>query len=242
LDGRRVNELRSLAAEMGISRGCEGSASFSFGNTRVLATVNGPRELNSADANANAVTERGNVSIKIHAASFASSGGERRSGTGSGGPDRRLLEWSRWLTDLFSTVLQLETFPRSQVNVHVEIVNADGGVLAAAANAVCLALMDAGVPMSEYVVASEVALLQSHCLLDPNRLEESAIGPILQAAVLPRSGRFVFAETEGRVAPDSLASMCALLKLGASRIFQFMDESVVRPHLHALLESKSRTQ
>lgn len=99
LDGRRAQELRSVNAAMGVISGrlSEGSSSFEIGNTRVLATVFGPREMsndasessgggagdlsvpvviNDGDAN-----EKGRISVKIHAASFSSTGGERRKNT-----------------------------------------------------------------------------------------------------------------------------------------------------------------
>ncbi len=97
LDGRRGQELRSVNAAMGVISGrlSEGSSSFEIGNTRVLATVFGPRELsNEASDNSGAgdlrvpvvinegdANEKGRISVKIHAASFSSTGGERRKNT-----------------------------------------------------------------------------------------------------------------------------------------------------------------
>ena len=95
MDGRRAHELRSVNAAMGVISGrlSEGSASFEIGNTRVMATVFGPREVSgdgetSSSGNINLKSplsisgadnnEKGNISVKIHAASFSSTGGERR--------------------------------------------------------------------------------------------------------------------------------------------------------------------
>ena len=81
---------------MGVVSGrlSEGSSSFEIGNTRVMATVFGPREIsNDGDSSASlnlksAVlisetedNEKGKISVKIHAASFSSTGGERRKNT-----------------------------------------------------------------------------------------------------------------------------------------------------------------
>lgn len=97
LDGRRAFELRAISADMGLVSGriCEGSSSFTSGNTRVLATVFGPREVSrNSDATTNlnmstvlpvtdvSAADKGRVSVKIHAASFSSSGGERRKAKG----------------------------------------------------------------------------------------------------------------------------------------------------------------
>lgn len=45
LDGRRPNEPRKMDAKMGVLPAVDGSAIFELGNTRVLATANGPREV-----------------------------------------------------------------------------------------------------------------------------------------------------------------------------------------------------
>ena len=96
MDGRRVQELRSVNAAMGVLNGriSEGSSSYEIGNTRIIVTVFGPREASSgadstglsmstpspiSDASVN--DEQGKISVKIHAASFSSSGGERRKNT-----------------------------------------------------------------------------------------------------------------------------------------------------------------
>ena len=85
---------------MGVVSGrlSEGSSSFEIGNTRVMATVFGPREISGdGDSSASAGgamnmkspvsiveaddNEKGRISVKIHAASFSSTGGERRKNT-----------------------------------------------------------------------------------------------------------------------------------------------------------------
>jgi len=45
-DGRKMDELRPIEAEVGIIKRANGSARFKIGNTEALAAVYGPRELN----------------------------------------------------------------------------------------------------------------------------------------------------------------------------------------------------
>lgn len=45
LDGRRPGELRTLNSKLGCIPQADGSASLSMGNTRVIVTINGPREV-----------------------------------------------------------------------------------------------------------------------------------------------------------------------------------------------------
>ena len=150
----------------------------------------------------------------------------------------RLIELSRYLEETFASVVMTETFPRSQLDIFVEISNADGGVLSSAFNAVTLALLDAGVPMNDYVIAGSVSYVQGHFLLDPNRLEESSACPVLIAALLPRTQSISFLNSELRLASDKVPAMLDLLKRGVGKVFEQLDNEVVRPYLYDLIEKK----
>ena len=55
--------------------------------------------------------------------------------------------------------LLLERFPKSVVEVHVLVLEEDGGELAVAATAASAALVDAGVDLADVVVAAQVGLV-----------------------------------------------------------------------------------
>lgn len=148
------------------------------------------------------------------------------------------MEWARYLEETLSSVVMTSTFPRSQLDIFVEISNADGGVLASVFNAVTLALLDAGIPMSDYVVAGSVSYVQGHFLLDPNRMEETSACPVLIAAILPRSQKICFLNVEQRLASDKLAEMVELAQRGAQRVFEQLDSEVVRPYLYDLINKR----
>lgn len=150
------------------------------------------------------------------------------------------MEWSRYLEDTFEAVIQTSTFPRSQLDIFVEISNADGSVLAAAFNAITLALLDAGIPMDDYIVAGAVSYVQGQYLLDPNRLEETAASPVLIIAMQPRRQVISFMNSELRLAHDKLPAMIDVAKRGVMRVFDQLDNDVVRPHLFSLLEKRNK--
>lgn len=49
IDGRLPNELRKIQCEIGVFSQADGSAIFSQGNTKVIATVYGPHEVKEYD-------------------------------------------------------------------------------------------------------------------------------------------------------------------------------------------------
>ena len=237
LDGRRPTELRSFTCDINVLQGkknVDGSALFEIGGSKVLASVMGPREaldktLLSAEA------DQGFLSVRIHAAAFSSAGGERRARN-----ERRLLEWSRLVEGTFASAMMTDTFPRSLVDVFVEVLNADGSVLSAIVNAVNLAVIDAGIPMRDHVVAVTVAYAQDTLLLDPNRMEEStAASASVTLAYLARTNHVIMTTAEPRMHADKLGALMRLASQGAEKIFQSVEKDCLRPHLAALFSQKT---
>jgi exosome complex component RRP41 len=227
--------LRTFTGQIGVlTEGVDGSAVYTVGNTQVLATVSGPREALERAALADSTDQVGILSVRFHAAAFSSTGGERRR---SSRHDRRLLEWARLLEEAFSAAVLLDTLPRSEIDIFVEVLNADGAVLSAAINAVTLALLEAGIPMRDYVVAGTAALVQGTALLDANRMEEGA-APSVSVAVLARRQQVVLLTAEPRVAGDRLKGLMDLAIRGCGRVFEQLDAQVVRPWMHQTFLAK----
>ena len=73
--------------------------------------------------------------------------------------DQKLKEFTRTLKSVFERVVFLEKYPKSQIDLQVFVLEADGGYRSAAFNAVSLALMDAGIAMRDFLVATTAGLL-----------------------------------------------------------------------------------
>ena len=227
VDGRRWREVRKLQCRVGVKCGgigstdsvVDGSAYVELGNTRVLAVVSGPREMSLPLSQSQSQSGGGsqNLVVSYSLAPFSSS-------------DRRvfrkshplLLEHSEILASIFLPLISPgSSLNRAQIIVNVQILQRDGGELAAAINAVSLALMDAGVPMADFAVACSAAHLgtsTSHAeassdqptdqplhskaiLVDPNRAEDAHGLPTVIATLLPRSGRLALLSFEGARLP-----------------------------------------
>ena len=63
------------------------------------------------------------------------------------------------LKSVFERVIFLDKYPKSQLDLSVFVLSADGGYRSAAFNAVSLCLMDAGIAMRDFVVATTAGLL-----------------------------------------------------------------------------------
>ena len=67
---------------------------------------------------------------------------------------------------MFENVIMLELYPRSQIDLQVFVMESDGSYKSAAFNAVSLALMNAGIAMKDYLVATTSGLLNQVAVLD----------------------------------------------------------------------------
>ena len=86
----------------------------------------------------------------------------------------------------------LEKYPRSQIDLQVFVLQADGGYRSAAFNAVSLAFMDAGIAMKDFLTATTAGLLQSVAVLDLVYQEEKRQNCEFVAVYLQKSKKLAY--------------------------------------------------
>ncbi|KAL7467722.1 hypothetical protein ACHAXS_007965 [Conticribra weissflogii] len=180
---RQPSTLRPLSAELSPLHRSDGSASLKCGNTHIMAAVHGPIAPRVPNRER---YDRGVVSVAFSKGSLMTannsargSGGDGDAGASGeisangmtplpvslpsgGGATERELEY--FVRDALSSCILLERYPRCVIQVVIQIVQADGGVLGSAVNCALLALMDAGVAMRGVPVASTCVVVDN--LLD----------------------------------------------------------------------------
>src|SRR5438046_4303869 len=138
LDGRKPDELRPVRIEAGVLRRADGSAYIEWGGNKVLAAVYGPREAHPRHLQDPA---RALVQCRHNMAPFSVSDRKRP------GPDRRSVGISKVIPEAFSAVVFKEQFPRTSVDIFIEVLQADAGRRAPHRDEASVALTEAGVPM-----------------------------------------------------------------------------------------------
>ncbi|NXI42383.1 EXOS4 protein, partial [Galbula dea] len=196
-DGRRPAELRKVRARMGVFAQADGSAYIEQGNTKALAVVYGPHEMRGSRSKA--LPDRALVNCQYSMATF-STGERRRRPHG----DRQATELALHLRQTFEAAILTSLYPRSQIDIYVQILQADGGNYCAGVNAATLAVMDAGIPMRDYVCACSVGLADDTPLADLSSPEEAAGGPQLVLALLPASGQIALLQLSARLHQERL--------------------------------------
>lgn len=112
----------------------------------------------------------------------------------------------------------------------MQILQSDGGNYSACVNAATLALVDAGIPMRDYVCACTAGFVEDTPLADLCHAEESGGGTTLTLALLPRSENIALVQMDARLHQDHLPALMEAATAACKGLREVLD-SVVRQHL-----------
>ena len=127
--------------------------------------------------------------------------------------DRQSQERALWIQRTFQHAILTDQFPRSQIEIFVEIIQQDGSPVSAAINAITLALINAGIPMRDMVASCTLGLMdQKIVLVDLNNSEaENGAGSAqICIATYIRPGRIALCEVESKVPVQAFEEACRL--------------------------------
>uniref|UniRef100_H9G8D2 Putative exosome complex component RRP41 n=1 Tax=Anolis carolinensis TaxID=28377 RepID=H9G8D2_ANOCA len=144
--------------------------------------------------------------------------------------DRQTSEMSLHLKQTFEAAILTQLYPRSQIDIYVQILQADGGNYCASVNAATLAVIDAGIPLRDYVCASSAGFIEDTPLADLNYVEEASGGPQLALALLPKSEQIALLEMNARLHEDHLERIMEAASKACKDVYLVLDQ-VVREHL-----------
>lgn len=220
-DGRCFNELRNFRCTLGSQgRAVDGAAVVDMGVCRVMASVSGPQE---PEGRASTNISQATLTVNLVVAPFAST--ERMKHLTS---ERPIQEIELNLQEAFSEAILLTAYPRTEIVVNLVVVAQDGQILPACVNAMTLALMDAGIPMLEYMSACSVAVFDNEVpLLDPNQIEVSDL-PAITTAVLGEQQNLSLLMLERKLDADRMPMALELAVEGCNLVRKLMDEEVRR--------------
>lgn len=155
---------------------------------------------------------------------------------------RRTIEMQSTIASAFTSILFTHLYPHSTITIALHILSQDGSLLAACLNAATLALIDAGIPMSDYIVACTSGLTppsgnndSADPLLDLNGIEEQEL-PFLTVGTLGAGERVSVLVMESRVQVGRLEGMLAVGVDGCKQVREILD-GVVRRQGKKVLES-----
>jgi len=230
LDGRGFEELRPIKIEVGILKRADGSCYFELGNNKVIAAVYGPREMHPRhfqDAKMAVVKYRYNM------APFSVDDRKRP------GPDRRSVEISKVSREALDPVIIKEYYPKTAIDVYVEVLQSDAGTRTAGINAASVALAAAGIPMRDLVSSIAVGKIDGEVVLDLSAAEDNYGEADMPVAMVARTNTITMLQMDGQFSKEEFERGLKLATSACRKIYELQRTALVEKYSESVGEGEA---
>ena len=210
-DGRKLDEIRPLEARAGILKRADGSAYFRIGNTIAIAGVMGPRKVYPKHREQ---ADRAILRTEYRMAPFSTWERSRP------GPNRRAHEISMVTRKALEPVVFLEEFPKTAIDVYIEIIQADASTRCAGINAAAIALADAGIPMRDLVSSCSAGIVEEKIVMDIAGNEDCHGELDFPVAYYPKKKHITLLQMDGIATNEQFKKILRLAVSGAEKIYE----------------------
>ena len=216
-DGRKIDETRKVTIKAGVLKNANGSAYIEFGANKILAGVFGPRDVHPKHL---ANTDTGIIRCRYHMSPFSVT--ERKSPA----PSRREIEIGKVIKEALKPALILDKFPRTSVDVFIEVLQADGGSRCAALAAASVALADAGIPMRDMVSACAAGKVADTIVLDVNNEEDQSGQADMPVGYMPNLDKITLIQLDGVLTPEEYKKCVETALVGCKKVYEIQKQAI----------------
>ena len=216
-DGRKLNEIRPTKIIVGNLPNADGSAYIEQGKNKILAGVYGPHEVHPKHL---ALPDRSLLRCRYHMAPFSVD--ERKSPA----PSRREIELSKIIRQALEPAIFLKYYPRTTIDLFIEVLQAHGGTRCAGITVASLALADAGIPMRDLTVACAAGKLDGQLVLDLNDIEDKKGEADVPLAYMPNLNAITLLQMDGQLTLGEFEEAVRLSLEGCKQLHSIQKESL----------------
>lgn len=217
LDGRKPDQLRPIKLEVGVIPNADGSAYVEQGKNKILVGVYGPRDAHPKHL---ALQDRSVLKCRYHMAPFSVQ--ERKSPA----PSRREIELSKVIRESLEPAIFLELYPRTMIDLCIEVLQADGGTRCASITAASLALADSGIPMRDLVVACAAGKVDDTVVLDLMDEEDKLGSADVPVAFMPSLNAVTLLQMDGKLSQEEFEAAVNLAIDGCRQVYAVQKEAL----------------
>lgn len=216
-DGRKIDETRKVTIKAGVLKNANGSAYIEFGDNKIIVGVFGPRDVHPKHL---ANTDTGIIRCRYHMSPFSVT--ERKSPA----PSRREIEIGKVIKEALQPALILDKFPRTSVDVFIEVLQADGGSRCAALAAASVALADAGIPMRDMVSACAAGKVADTIILDVNNEEDQSGQADMPVGYMPNLDKITLIQLDGVLTPEEYKKCVETAIVGCKKVYEIQKQAI----------------
>ncbi|KAI1715524.1 3' exoribonuclease family, domain 1 domain-containing protein [Ditylenchus destructor] len=177
------DQFRKMLVRAKVLDGPVGSAYIEMGNTKVMCSVNGPKEQQSGD-----YSHEGSLNVSIY------------------GIDSTNVRYT--IQSSLNAVVCLKKLAKAKVDVELNVLADDGGLVAACLMVAGVALISASIECFDLVLACNLLLYDSgtQTILDPtqSQLKKHTKGVNVTIGIMPALGQVVCCDVNGLVRKNVL--------------------------------------
>ncbi|MCP8320901.1 MAG: exosome complex exonuclease Rrp41 [archaeon] len=218
IDGRRADELRPLRIEVGVLKNADGSSYIEMGKNKIVVAVYGPKEVHPKHQ---ALPDRSVLRCRYHMAPFSTDVRKPPQ------PSRREIEISKVIREALEPALMLEEYPRTAIDIYLEVLQADGGSRCAGITASAVALADAGITMRDMVVACAAGKVSGQVVLDLNDMEDKEGEADMPVAIMPNLNQVTLLQLDGILTPDEFEKAFEMNINACRRIYEVQRKALM---------------
>jgi exosome complex component RRP41 len=217
IDGRKLKDLRPTKIEVGVLGNADGSAYIEQGKNKILAGVYGPKEAHPKHL---ALPDRAALRCRYHMAPFSVD--ERKSPA----PSRRELELSKVIREALEPSVFTEYYPRTSIDLFIEVLQADGGTRCAGISVASVALADAGIPMRDLVCACAAGKVEGRLVLDLSDYEDKGGDADMPLAYMSTVNAVTLLQMDGILSGEEFEQAVKMAVEGCKQINQIQKEAL----------------
>jgi exosome complex component RRP41 len=137
-------------------------------------------------------------------------------------------------------VVMTELFPRTMIDIFIEVLQADGGTRCVGLTAASLALADAGIPLRGLVAACAAGKVDGQIVLDLNDLEDKEGEADCPIAFIPQLNVFSLLQMDGLMAVEEYEEAVHLALEGCRRIYEMQIEAIKKKYRETKAEENNQ--
>ncbi len=220
IDGRGADDMRAVRIEVGVVGEADGSAFIEWGGNKIICGVYGPREcIPKHDSS----PYHAIIKCRYMMSPFASLEEHSKSG-----PSRRSTELSKVIREVFENLIISEKFPNTQIDIYIDVLQAEGGTRTASITAAAVALANAGIPMKDMVSAVAIGKADGHLLLDLGKIEDNFGESDTTIALSNKDKKILLLQMDGLLTRDEIKRVLEMSEGACSKLHQKQADALKR--------------
>ena len=222
-NGRAADELRKVSIKAGIIKNADGSAIIEFGKNKIIAAVFGPKEVHPKHMMRN---DQAIIKCRYHMMPFSTDTRKNPS------LSRREIEISKDIREAIPPAIIMEDYPRTAIEVYIEILQSDGGSRCAAINAASVALADAGINMRDLITACAAGKADGKIILDVDDVEDKTGEADMPLSILPNLGTITLFQLDGCLSEEEFKQALEMATNGCKKLYELQRNALMNKYFN----------